>query len=131
MRASLSLFVSGIRSDYGVQYPLADICVLENSSVDIPCTFFYPTIYTVTRVMWGHESKSLYVGPFLYDSDNVNSTSRFRYNGDKESNCSFTIRHVGRSDAGKYAFRFVTTKADGKFTGATGSTLQVSGKFLL
>ncbi|TWW70054.1 Basement membrane-specific heparan sulfate proteoglycan core protein [Takifugu flavidus] len=58
----LLLPLNGIRTDYGVEYPLANICVLENSSVVIP---------------W------------------------------------------------KYAFRFETTVAKGKFTGITGSVLQV------
>uniref|UniRef100_H2TTV7 Ig-like domain-containing protein n=1 Tax=Takifugu rubripes TaxID=31033 RepID=H2TTV7_TAKRU len=123
-------FVSGIRTDYGVEYPLANICVLENSSVFIPCTFFYPAGSSVTRVMWGHERNDLYEGPFLYDSDNLNLTSRFRYNGDKKNNCSFTIQNIGRNDSGKYAFRFETTEDTGKFTGITGSVLQVFGKFL-
>ncbi|XP_029691760.1 sialoadhesin-like isoform X1 [Takifugu rubripes] len=121
----LLLPLNGIRTDYGVEYPLANICVLENSSVFIPCTFFYPAGYSVTRVMWGHERNDLYEGPFLYDSDNLNLTSRFRYNGDKKNNCSFTIQNVGRNDSGKYAFRFETTEDTGKFTGITGSVLQV------
>lgn len=81
--------------------------------------------------MWGHERNDLFKGPFLYDSDKINLTSRFLYNGDRKNNCSFTIQHIGRNDSGKYAFRFETSDATGKFTGVDGPTLQVSGKFLL
>lgn len=81
--------------------------------------------------MWGHERNDLFKGPFLYDSENLNLTSRFRYNGDQRNNCSFAIQHIRRNDSGKYAFRFVTTNPAGKFTGVAGSTLQVYGKFLL
>lgn len=81
--------------------------------------------------MWVHERNDLFKGPFLYDSNNLISNSRFQYNGDKKKNCSFTIGHIGSNDSGKYAFRFVTDNPTGKFTGISGSTLQVFGKFLL
>uniref|UniRef100_A0A674ME09 Ig-like domain-containing protein n=1 Tax=Takifugu rubripes TaxID=31033 RepID=A0A674ME09_TAKRU len=119
-----------ICSYYGVEYPLANICVLENSSVFIPCTFFYPAGSSVTRVMWGHERNDLYEGPFLYDSDNLNLTSRFRYNGDKKNNCSFTIQNIGCNDSGKYAFRFETIKDTGKFTDPLSDLLELSARRL-
>lgn len=129
-RASLSLFVSGIRSHYGVNYTQARICAVKNSTVVIPCTFSYPSGFTVTRVMWGHERNDLYNGPFLFDS-NETSPSRFQYNGDKQSNCSFTIQRIVKDDSGKYAFRFMTSVPKGRFTGVGGSTLQVTGTFLV
>lgn len=130
-RASLCLFVSGVCSYYGVVYPQANICAVKNSTVFIPCTFFFPATLKVVRVMWGHERDHLFDGPFLFDSDYTPSNSRFQYHGDRERNCSLTIDHVRHNDSGKYAFRFLTDYPTGKYTGVSGSTLTVVGKFLL
>lgn len=130
-RASLSSFISGVCSNYRVDYPQANICAVKNSTVFIPCSFFYPSALKVVTVMWGHERNNLYNGPFLFDSNNVSSNSRFQYHGDRERNCSLIIHHVRHNDSGKYAFRFLTDEPKGKFTGVDGSTLRVAGKFLL
>lgn len=130
-RASLSSFVSGVCQDYGVEYPQANICAVENSTAFIPCTFFYPGALKVVSVMWGHESSSFYFGPFLFDSNNATSNSRFQYHGDKEHNCSLTIHQVKHKDSGKYAFRFMTNDPIGKFTGLPAATLRVASKFWL
>lgn len=114
-----------------MNYPQPNICTVKNSTVDIPCTFFYPSTLRVVRVLWAHERNNLYDGPFLFDSDNTSSDSRFQYHGDKIRNCSLAIHHVGHNDSGKYAFRFVTDYSTGKYSGVDGSTLRVVGKFLL
>lgn len=114
-----------------MNYLQARICAVENSTVFIPCTYFYPRTLAVVRVMWGHERSNIFEGPFLFDSNDMLSDPRFQYRGDRRNNCSLTIDHVGRNDSGKYAFRFVTDYPSGKFTGVEGSTLAVAGKFVL
>lgn len=112
-------------------YQQPEICAVENSSVFIPCSFFYPSALKAVRVMWGHERHDIYLGPFLFDSNDTLPNSRFQYRGDKKDNCSLTIHPVGHNDSGKYAFRFVTDDPVGKYTGVDGSTLRVVGKILL
>lgn len=113
-----------------MNYPQASICAVENSTVFIPCTYFYPLTLTVVRVMWGHERSDIFEGPFLFDSNDTLSDPRFQYRGDRQDNCSLTIARVGRNDSGKYTFRFVTDYDSGKFTGVEGSTLEVAGEFI-
>lgn len=124
------LFVSGVCTEYRVEYPQAIICAVKNSSVLIPCSFFFPSTLVVHRVMWGHERNNIFEGPFLFDSDNF-LDPKFQYHGDKKSNCSLIIHQISRNDSGKYTFRFVTNDPKGKFTGVDGSMLKVAGKFLL
>ena len=77
--------------------------------------------------MWGHEKYDIFYGPFIFDSENISTSSRFEYIGDKQQNCSFKIHQVEHNDTGKYTFRFVTDR--NKWTGAAGSTLKIVGKF--
>lgn len=79
--------------------------------------------------MWGHERSDIYEGPFLFDTNDTHSNTKFLYRGDRRGNCSLTIDRVGRNDSGKYTFRFVTDFSEGKFTGVEGSTLAVASKF--
>uniref|UniRef100_A0AAQ5ZRW2 Ig-like domain-containing protein n=1 Tax=Amphiprion ocellaris TaxID=80972 RepID=A0AAQ5ZRW2_AMPOC len=79
----------------------------------------------VQSVLWGHERNNIYHGPFIYDSELNNITSRFHYIGNKHHNCSFKIHQVEHSDAGEYTFRFITDSEKGKWTGKPGSTLKI------
>lgn len=111
------------------------ICAVKGSSVVIPCSFYHPTNNEAQRVMWGdgknHGRKQFFDGPFIFNSDSVNNSSKFQYIGNMHNNCSFKIDKVGHADAGEYAFRFEIDSAAGKFTGYPGLTLKTGGKFLL
>lgn len=112
-----------------MDYQQQHICALKDSTAVIPCSFYYPVNLIVKRVMWGHERDDVFEGPFIFDSEHINTSSRFQYIGDKQHNCSLNIRQVEQNDAGQYSFRVITDAKDGKWTGAGGSTLKVVGKF--
>lgn len=128
---SITAFVPGaLCSQWGVKYQRPDICAVKNSTVVIPCSFYYPDDQNVTRVMWGHGTYTFH-GPFIFDSKGNNTLSRFQYVGDEQHDCSLKIHHAQLNDADKYAFRFTTDKEGGKWTGTDGSTLKVVGTFNL
>lgn len=105
------------------------MCAVRNTTAVFQCSFAYPDGYTVKEVKWARgESKHFFYGPFIFDSDD-NKSSKFQYIGDKTKNCSLEIHHAEQSDAGQYAFRFITDIEGGKFTGTDGPVLQVTGKF--
>uniref|UniRef100_A0A3B4ZBA0 Ig-like domain-containing protein n=1 Tax=Stegastes partitus TaxID=144197 RepID=A0A3B4ZBA0_9TELE len=110
---------------YRVRYRRQHICAVKGSSVVFRCSFFYPDGERVQTVKWGHERHSIYAGPFIYDSELNNASSRFEYIGNRHHNCSLKIHQVEHNDAGKYTFRFTTDSRGGKWTGGGGPTLKI------
>uniref|UniRef100_A0A3B4ZB80 Ig-like domain-containing protein n=1 Tax=Stegastes partitus TaxID=144197 RepID=A0A3B4ZB80_9TELE len=120
-------FVSGIFCrTYRVRYRRQHICAVKGSSVVFRCSFFYPDGERVQTVKWGHERHSIYAGPFIYDSELNNASSRFEYIGNRHHNCSLKIHQVEHNDAGKYTFRFTTDSRGGKWTGGGDLSMVVS-----
>lgn len=126
-------FVSGgLCRDWSVVYTEQRVCAVRNTTAVFRCSFTYPAGYTVKEVKWAHgESDNFFHGPFIFDSEINNSSTKFQYIGNKTSNCSLKIHQVEQTDAGHYAFRFITNIPTGKFTGLNGPELQVTGKFCL
>lgn len=114
-----------------MDYWQQNICALKGSSVVIPCSFNYPKELKVQSVKWAHERDHIYEGPFIFDSELNNTSSRYQYIGDTHHNCSFKIHHVEHNDTGKHAFRFKTSSMNGlqEWTGSIGSRLKVVGEF--
>lgn len=129
----INTFVSGVVcNEWKVEYAQQNICALKGSSVVIPCSFYYPNNLKVQSVKWGHERIHIYMGPFIYDSESNNTSSRYQYIGDKHHNCSFKIQQVEHNDTGQHAFRFTTNSKLGlveEWTGNVGSRLKVVGEF--
>uniref|UniRef100_A0A3Q3RBQ9 Ig-like domain-containing protein n=1 Tax=Monopterus albus TaxID=43700 RepID=A0A3Q3RBQ9_MONAL len=124
------LFMLGLLlvQDWRVEYQQQHICAVKGSSVVIPCSFHYPETYKVQSVKWGHERCDIYKGPFIFDSESNDASSRFQYIGDKHHNCSFKIQQVEHNDTGKHAFRFVANSRNDQvkpWTGSVGSVLTV------
>ncbi|KAK7161067.1 hypothetical protein R3I94_003904 [Phoxinus phoxinus] len=59
-------------------------------------------------------------------SDDPEYSQRLQYLGDKQQNCTVRLSHVTLKDSHMYYFRFNTDKADGKWTGYPGVTLNVT-----
>uniref|UniRef100_A0A4W6G3S8 B-cell receptor CD22 n=1 Tax=Lates calcarifer TaxID=8187 RepID=A0A4W6G3S8_LATCA len=122
----INTFVSGVLCEnWKVEYQPQHICTVKGLYVVIGCSFYYPEGQRVQTVKWGHERNHIYDGPFIYDSESVNTSSRFQYIGDKVHNCSLKIHQVQHHDAGKYAFRFITQSTNGQWTGKEGPKLQI------
>ncbi|XP_039368090.1 sialic acid-binding Ig-like lectin 12 [Mauremys reevesii] len=97
------------------------------SCVTIPCSFTYPTGWTVSAVIWTREGDQT-----VYHSDearvHADFKGRARYLGDLQHNCSLRVVGLRPSDQGTYHFRFEAA-GDGRsdaWTGRTGQRLNVS-----
>lgn len=125
-------FVSGgLCRDWSVVYREQHVCAVRNTTAVFRCSFTYPPGYTVKEVKWAHGNSTFYYGPFIFDSKNNSSSSKFQYIGNQTSNCSLKIHQVEQKDAGYYAFRFITNIPAGKFTSKDALVLNVTGKFCL
>ncbi|XP_017568683.2 B-cell receptor CD22-like isoform X1 [Pygocentrus nattereri] len=101
-------------SCWNVTYTDRRLCVLEGSSVDLPCTFSYASNQTVTDVFWYYYSleekpKEL--------SKEKQFAGRVEYIGDKERNCTLRMRDVRKRDSGEYRFQFRIDTQEGMFSG--------------
>ncbi|XP_072538799.1 uncharacterized protein [Salminus brasiliensis] len=121
---TLSINVEG---GWDVNYP-GPICAVRGLNVIISCNYFYPKPFKVQTVLWcsmkSADAHSLNP-PYVYNSRSPNSSDIFQYAGDKQSNCTLSIRNVQFSHSAEYRFRFLTNKYDGKWTGDPGVTLEV------
>nr|XP_046193244.1 titin-like [Oncorhynchus gorbuscha] len=109
---------------WSVTYTTQSICTLKGSTVDLFCSYTYPSGYTVTTTFWftkteaGIEPKDLGQDPEY--------AGRLVYNGDKKNDCNLKIRDLRESDSATYRFRLLTDQTRGKYTGAPGVTLSVT-----
>lgn len=112
-------------------YADKNVCAVRNAAAVFQCSFTYPPGYIVKEVKWARgEHENFYYGPFLFDTIK-NKSSKFEYIGDTIQNCSLKIHQAEQSDAGQYAFRFITNIETGKYTGEEGPVLEVTGTFRL
>uniref|UniRef100_A0A3B1JBX0 Si:dkey-4c23.5 n=1 Tax=Astyanax mexicanus TaxID=7994 RepID=A0A3B1JBX0_ASTMX len=119
---SSSVCVSG-ENCWSVIYSERRVCVLEDSSVDFPCIYSYPSGQRVNESYW------FYVQPGVNPNDlskEEQFAGRVEFLGDKERNCTLRIRNVTKRDSGEYRFRFFTDTADGRLSGTPGVILSVT-----
>ncbi|XP_067355834.1 sialoadhesin-like [Channa argus] len=114
------------QNNWGVTYTDTHICVLEGSTVDITCTYTYPSRIngrstTVQKKSWFTEEK--YNAPVDLRTD-PNYTGRVKYYC-PDKVCTLRIRDVRQRDSAVYKFRFITNQP-GRYTGEPGVTLSVT-----
>ncbi|XP_044047685.1 B-cell receptor CD22-like [Siniperca chuatsi] len=124
----LSVSVIQGQNDWGVTYTSTQICALKGSTVEISCSYRYPSRInsldtTVEKAFWvtemnGNESVDLrteseYAGRVQYSCN--------------EKSCTLRIPDLRESDSAEYKFRFITNQPGGSFTGSPGVTLSVTG----
>ncbi|KAJ8262670.1 hypothetical protein COCON_G00151270 [Conger conger] len=119
------LTVSGVlgQNRWGVTYTPERICALNGSSVDMRCTYSYPTSHKVQKAFWfinwdPWDPKDLSLDPEY--------SGRVEYPGNLNTDCTFRIKQLRETDAKTYYFRFLTDSADGKYTGQPGVSLTVT-----
>ncbi|KAL1005548.1 hypothetical protein UPYG_G00060530 [Umbra pygmaea] len=91
---------------WSVIYTHQNICTLKGTTVDIPCSYKYPSYHEVIKAFWftkwesGKEPEdlSLVLG---YDG-------RIEYRGDKKNDCTLRITNLTLTDTAQYMFRFIT-----------------------
>ncbi|XP_049322878.1 sialoadhesin-like [Astyanax mexicanus] len=118
---SSSVCVSG-ENCWSVIYSERRVCVLEDSSVDFPCIYSYPSGQRVTESYW------FYFQPGVNPNDlskKEQFAGRVEFPGDKERNCTLRIRNVTKRDSGEYRYRFLNNEGRG-FSGSPGVILSVT-----
>ncbi|XP_070683756.1 B-cell receptor CD22-like [Pempheris klunzingeri] len=124
----LSVSVIQAQNDWGVTYTSTNICALKGSSVELHCTYRYPSRIngidsTVERTLWFTK---------LQDEEPVDLRTDPQYAGRVEysydvNGCTLRITDLRESDSAVYKFRFITNQPGGKFIGSPGVTLTVTG----
>ncbi|XP_029948724.1 uncharacterized protein LOC115389474 [Salarias fasciatus] len=116
-----------VNDHWEVNYPETEICALKGSTVEISCSYRYPTRIEnhetrVEHTFWFREEHN----DVLLDLKNDwKYSSRVRYEG-SEKNCTLIISNLTETDSAEYKFRFITNHRRGKFTGSPGVKLSVS-----
>ncbi|XP_049901314.1 B-cell receptor CD22-like isoform X3 [Epinephelus moara] len=125
----LSVQVIQGQDDWRVTYTSTKICAVKGSTVEIHCSYRYPSrIYgrqiTVEKTFW-------FTNMYPYDPVDLTTdpqySGRVQYDCDKIRNyCTLRITDLRESDSAKYKFRFTTNQLTG-YTGEPGVTLSVTG----
>ncbi|XP_041959182.1 B-cell receptor CD22-like isoform X2 [Alosa sapidissima] len=100
---------------WGVFYSSTSFCVLRSSTVDITCTYGFPTDQTVITTLWYRVNKKRQDPIDLRLEEGYES--RVEHLSTEEHNCTLRIRDVRESDSGQYRFRYLTNKTGGAFSG--------------
>ncbi|XP_033985892.1 hemicentin-1-like isoform X5 [Trematomus bernacchii] len=121
----LSVSVVQGQDEWGVAYTSTEICAVTGSTVEIRCSFTYPSpsngsVTTVEKTFWSKQK----------DGESVDLTTVSEYSGHVENLCeknicTLRIRNLRESDSAEYWFRFETNRAGGKYSGSPGVTLSV------
>ncbi|XP_036953627.1 uncharacterized protein LOC119019274 [Acanthopagrus latus] len=108
---------------WGVTYSSTEICALKGSTVDMSCTYRYPsTVQRVENRFWFRkEHNDVY----------TNLKTDPQYSGRVQhicgnNNCRLRITDLRESDSAEYKFRFITDQEGGRYTGEPGVTLTVT-----
>ncbi|KAI9529165.1 hypothetical protein NQZ68_013472 [Dissostichus eleginoides] len=110
---------------WGVTYSSTQICALKGSTVEISCSYRYPSRIdghenTVQETFWFTQKK---------DGERVDLRTASEYAGRVEdhfenNNCTLRIKNLRESDSAKYMFRFITNYDT--YTASPGVTLSVT-----
>ncbi|XP_031677510.1 B-cell receptor CD22 [Oncorhynchus kisutch] len=96
---------------WSVTYTTQSICALKGSTVELTCSYTYPSGHKVTTTFWftewgtGVEPKDLGQDPEY--------AGRLKYHGDKKSDCTLRITDLRLSDSAGFRFRFITSGGKG------------------
>ncbi|KAL1005646.1 hypothetical protein UPYG_G00061770 [Umbra pygmaea] len=108
---------------WSVTYPTQSICALKGSTVNLSCSYMYPSGHRVISTFWFTEWES---GPNELSQDPAYE-GRVRYHSDMKDVHSLTIKDVRERDSAEYKFRIITDQSGGKQTGSPGVNLTITG----
>ncbi|XP_062244285.1 B-cell receptor CD22-like [Platichthys flesus] len=123
----LTVTVVQCENGWDVSYTSTEICAVRGSTVDITCTYTYPSTFnnhdtTVQETIW-----------FIKESNGIYVDLRTdpEYSGRVENlcgnnKCTLRISNLRESDSAVYKFRFTTNQPTGSLTGSAGVTLSVT-----
>uniref|UniRef100_A0A8K9VA76 Immunoglobulin domain-containing protein n=1 Tax=Oncorhynchus mykiss TaxID=8022 RepID=A0A8K9VA76_ONCMY len=105
-----------------VTYTTQSICTLKGSTVELTCSYTYPS-GTVTTTFWFTKIVNL--------RDDPDNKGRVTYRRDRMNVHTLKITDLRESDSAEYKFRFITDQTGGKYSGYPGVTLSVTGTVIL
>uniref|UniRef100_A0A6Q2ZPJ3 B-cell receptor CD22 n=1 Tax=Esox lucius TaxID=8010 RepID=A0A6Q2ZPJ3_ESOLU len=109
------------QDDWGVTYSTQRICVLKGSTVELSCTYKYPSGHKVTSIFWFTEKDYVNV------LDDPDYRGRVTYRSDEKNRHTLIITDLRETDSTKYGFGFITDQPGGKWIGQTGVALSFPG----
>nr|XP_029503019.1 Down syndrome cell adhesion molecule-like protein 1 homolog [Oncorhynchus nerka]XP_029503020.1 Down syndrome cell adhesion molecule-like protein 1 homolog [Oncorhynchus nerka] len=109
---------------WSVTYTTQSICTLKGSTVEMSCSYTYPSGYIVTSTFWFTKNDA--EGNPVSLSDDADYKARVTYHKDNKNDCTLRITDLRESDSATYMFRFITDQTGGRFTGSPGVTLSVT-----
>uniref|UniRef100_A0A671W0D5 Immunoglobulin domain-containing protein n=1 Tax=Sparus aurata TaxID=8175 RepID=A0A671W0D5_SPAAU len=120
------------QNDWGVTYSSTEICALKGSTVEINCTYTYPSRLfgrdnEVKETFWLTKLSGNTPVDLRTDSD---YQDRVEYSCSEKS-CTLRITDLRESDSAEYQFMFITKQPDGRYTGSPGVTLRVTGNIFI
>ena len=131
---SVVLCVTVVQGQNGweVTYTSTQICALKGSTVDMNCTYRYPSIInnintTVEKRFWFTKEGIHEYVDLRTDSE---YTGRAQYHCD-ENDCALRITDLRESDSALYKFRLITNQPGGRMYGNPGVILSVTGNILI
>uniref|UniRef100_A0A3Q2XCL0 B-cell receptor CD22 n=1 Tax=Haplochromis burtoni TaxID=8153 RepID=A0A3Q2XCL0_HAPBU len=113
------------QNGWSVTYTSTHICALKKSTVDIGCSYSYPSTRhnmntAVQKRLWFIKNKDEPLDLKTYAPYSRRAEYRFH-----ENDCTLRITDLRERDSAEYKFRFVTNQSDGSYTGSPGVTLTV------
>ncbi|XP_078022737.1 B-cell receptor CD22-like [Epinephelus lanceolatus] len=124
----LSVSVIQGQDDSGVTYTSTEICAVKGSTVEIHCSYRYPSRINgldtkVEKASWFIEKKNV---ANVYLKDDPQYSGHVQYDCDEIKNdCTLRITDLRESDSAVYKFRFITNHPNA-YTGEPGVTLSVA-----
>ncbi|XP_033985836.1 sialoadhesin-like [Trematomus bernacchii] len=115
---------------WGVAYTSTEICAVKGSTVDISCSYRYPSRInghenTVQKTFWFTQKKNGEPEDLLTDSEYAGRVEYCLEN----NRCTLRIRNLRESDSAEYRFMFITNYDT--YTASPGVTLSVTDPDLL
>uniref|UniRef100_A0A8K9WXZ5 Ig-like domain-containing protein n=1 Tax=Oncorhynchus mykiss TaxID=8022 RepID=A0A8K9WXZ5_ONCMY len=109
---------------WSVTYTTRSICTLKGSTVEMSCSYTYPSWHKVTTTFWFIKKFDVEIYVNLRNDSDYNG--RVTYHNDKTNGHTLRITDLRESDSATYKFRFITDQTGGKYSGYPGVTLSVT-----
>uniref|UniRef100_A0A3Q0T1L0 B-cell receptor CD22 n=1 Tax=Amphilophus citrinellus TaxID=61819 RepID=A0A3Q0T1L0_AMPCI len=111
------------QNGWSVTYTSTQICALKGSTVDMRCSYSYPsTVHNITPTV---QDRFWFVKNNEKPVHLKSHSHRFEYRF-HENDCTLRITGLRERDSAEYKFRFKTNQDGGSFTGSPGVTLTVT-----
>ncbi|XP_028419833.1 sialoadhesin-like isoform X2 [Perca flavescens] len=119
----LSVSVIQGQDGWGVTYTSTQICAVKGSTVNIPCSYTYPS--AVGGVDTTVEQRFWFIQQFVDLTTDSEYSGRVQYHSENKD-CTLRISDLRERDSAVYKFRFITNQG-GNYVGYPGVTLSVTG----